>query len=40
MVGIKRNMEKWKTELSVNGEMPGAVDIKRGIFKGDCLSWI
>ena len=35
---MEKSMEKWQTELSVNGEILGSVDIKRGIFQGDSFS--
>ena len=32
---IGNSMDLWKTELTVNGDVLGSVDINRGIFQGD-----
>ena len=35
---LRSSMDDWRTELTVNGEELGEVNIKRGIFQGDSLS--
>ena len=35
---LTNSMNLWKTEITVNGDVLGDVDIRRGIFQGDSLS--
>ena len=35
---LKKSIEQWKLLLTSNGEDPGEVDVKRGIFQRDSLS--
>ena len=35
---VKRSMANWQTELTSCGESLAKVNIRRGIFQGDCLS--
>lgn len=35
---IEKSMKNWKKELTSEGEAPGEVKIKRGIFQRDSLS--
>src|SRR5450631_3979353 len=35
---LAREMQKWTTELTSNGESLGRIPIRRGIFQGDALS--
>ena len=35
---LVKSMEQWKLSLTSNGEDPGKVDMKKGIFQGDSLS--
>ena len=35
---LQKSMQEWRLSLTVNGEDPGEVNVKRGIFQGDNLS--
>ena len=35
---LKKSMEVWKTQLTINNEVIGDCNIRRGIFQGDSLS--
>ena len=35
---IEKSMGQWQVELSVNGNILGTVNVRRGIFQGDSLS--
>ena len=35
---LERSMNQWQVELSAGGHTHGSINVRRGIFQGDCLS--
>ena len=35
---LERSMNQWQVELSAGGRTHGLINVRRGIFQGDCLS--